>query len=61
LIVRADTREKLLEIIDNQSNKKDQDVFKKAAYYNHTVGTAQEGGSSELAVRHIKEFVNKHT
>jgi len=60
LIVRADTREKLLEIIDNQSNKKDQDVFKKAAYYNYTAGTPQEGSSSELAVAYIKKFVNKH-
>lgn len=60
LVEQADTREKLVEIIDNQSNKKEQDVFKKAAYYNHTAGTAQEGSSSELAAQYIKEFVNNH-
>ena len=59
LAVRANTREKLLEIIENQSNKKDEEVYKKATYYNHTAGTEQEGQSGELAIQYIKEFVNK--
>ncbi len=61
LVERADTREKLLEIIKNQSNKKDEEVFRKATYYNHTAGTAEEGRSGELAVQYLKEFVNNHT
>ena len=58
LVEQAGTREKLLEIIENQSNKKDSEVFKKATYYNHTAGTTQEGRSGELAVQYIQEFVN---
>ncbi len=59
LTERADTREQLLQIIENQINNKEKDIFKKATYYNHTAGTAQEGSSSELAVQYIRQFVNK--
>lgn len=59
LAEKAENKEALIKIIKAQTIEKDTDVHKKAIYYNAVVGTEHEGGSVQLAVEYINEFMKK--
>jgi len=58
LVEKGNNMQHLTELIENQTQRKDKEVFKKAQYHNSTVGTEYEGKSGELAVGYIKTFIN---
>jgi len=58
LAEKADSLQKLSTIIEGQIQQKNQNVYKKAQYYNSIAVTENEGKSGELAVRWMEDFLN---
>jgi hypothetical protein len=58
LIQEAKTTAELEDLLAVYRNEKPE-VYKKAAYYNATVGTGNEGKSDALAVNYLQEFLQK--
>ena len=58
LITEAKTQAELFSLIAKYQQAKP-DVYQKAAYYNATIGTENEGKSDALAVQYLQEFLQK--
>jgi hypothetical protein len=58
LVKKANSKEELVALIQEQAQKKDKDIYQKAVYYNALVGTENEGKSSALAIQYIDELIS---
>ncbi|GGF13898.1 hypothetical protein [Hymenobacter cavernae] len=57
LIERADTLLEVSALLRRYQAQKPVDLFRRAAYYNATLGTADEGHSQERALRELREWL----
>lgn len=60
LVDRADSLPELAELLRRYQQHKSTDLYRRAAYYNATLGTPDEGRSQQLCLRVLAQWLSSH-